>query len=70
LTRFVENHFNLQFVMHRNSRGGWLRPMRRDNVAAAQKEAVSRCRRNGDKLALPGATKGALKAAPEFDHAN
>jgi hypothetical protein len=31
---------------------------------------VSRCRRNGGKLILPGATKDALKTAPEFDYAN
>jgi hypothetical protein len=44
--------------------------MRRDNVAAAQKEAPSQFARNRGKLVLPGATKDALKAALEFDYAN
>jgi hypothetical protein len=31
---------------------------------------VSQFQLNGDKLVLPGATKDALKAAPEFEYAN
>jgi hypothetical protein len=31
---------------------------------------VSQFKRNGGKLVLPGATKDALKAAPEFEYAN
>jgi hypothetical protein len=71
LAHLVENHHHRQVVTRRYSRGGWLRPMRRDNVAAAQKEAPSQFARNRGKLVLlPSATKDALKAALEFDYAN
>jgi sporulation protein YlmC with PRC-barrel domain len=45
--------------------GGFL-AVAKHNVAIP----VSRFQLNGDKLVLPGATKDALKAAPEFEYAN
>ena len=45
--------------------GGFL-AVARHNVAVP----VSQFQLSGDKLVLPGATRDALKAAPEFDYAN
>jgi sporulation protein YlmC with PRC-barrel domain len=45
--------------------GGFL-AVAKHNVAIP----VSQFQLNGDKLVLPGATRDALKAAPEFDYAN
>jgi len=45
--------------------GGFL-AVAKHNVAVP----VSQFQLNGDKLVLPGATRDALKAAPEFDYAN
>src|SRR6516165_972598 len=45
--------------------GGFL-AIARHNVAIP----VSQFKLDGDKLVLPGATRDALKAAPEFDYAN
>jgi sporulation protein YlmC with PRC-barrel domain len=45
--------------------GGFL-AVAKHNVAIP----VSQFQLNGDKLVLPGATKDALKAAPEFEYAN
>jgi len=45
--------------------GGFL-AVARHNVAIP----VSQFQLNGEKLVLPGATKDALKAAPEFEYAN
>ena len=45
--------------------GGFL-AVARHNVAIP----VSQFKLDGDKLVLPGATRDALKAAPEFDYAN
>ena len=45
--------------------GGFL-AVAKHNVAVP----VSQFQLNGEKLVLPGATRDALKAAPEFDYAN
>ena len=45
--------------------GGFL-AVAKHNVAVP----VSKFQLSGDKLVLPGATRDALKAAPEFDYAN
>ena len=45
--------------------GGFL-AVAKHNVAVP----VSQFQLNGDKLVLPGATRDALKAAPEFEYAN
>jgi hypothetical protein len=45
--------------------GGFL-AVAKHNVAIP----VSQFQPNGDKLVLPGGTRDALKAAPEFDYAN
>ena len=45
--------------------GGFL-AMTKHNVAIP----VSQFQLNGDKLVLPGATRDALKAAPEFEYVN